>query len=123
MNLAMKSALLLILAAGSAAAAPTTVVEGTGGPMLTNADGMTLYTFDKDAEGVSNCVDECAALWPVFAADEDDQAEGDYAMIERDDGTRQWTYKGMPLYTFAKDAAAGDATGDGVKDVWHIARP
>jgi predicted lipoprotein with Yx(FWY)xxD motif len=123
MNRLMISAFALILAASSALATPTMTAENAGGKMLTNADGMTLYTFDKDAEGVSNCAGDCATLWPVLAATADDKAEGDYAVIDRADGTKQWTYKGKPLYTFSKDAAAGDVAGDGVKGVWHIARP
>lgn len=123
MNPLMTSAFALILTAGTAFAAPPMTAENAGGAMLTDAKGMTLYTFDKDATGVSNCVDACVALWPVAAAVAEDKAEGDYGVIDRADGTKQWTYKGMPLYTFAKDAAAGDVTGDGVKGVWHIARP
>ena len=42
--------------------------------------------------------------------------------ITRDDGTKQWAYKGKPLYTFARDTKAGDATGDG-KGPWHSAKP
>jgi predicted lipoprotein with Yx(FWY)xxD motif len=41
----------------------------------------------------------------------------------RDDGAKQWAYKGKPLYTWAKDTKPGDITGDGVNNVWHIAKP
>ena len=123
MNRLMTSAFALILVTGTAFAAPPKTVESAGSAMLTNADGMTLYTFDKDTDGMSNCAGDCAAIWPSAAAATDDKAEGDYALIDRADGTKQWTYKGKPLYTFAKDAAAGDVMGDGVKGVWHIARP
>lgn len=119
----MTATVALILAAGQALAAPT-MTAGTGAEaMLTNSAGMTLYTFDKDAEGVSNCAGECLALWPALTAAASDAAEGDYAIIDRADGAKQWTYKGKPLYTFVKDMAAGDVMGDGVKKVWHIARP
>ena len=116
-------ALLLTLAAGQAAATPTQTAQAEGGPILTDMAGMALYTFDNDAPGVSNCMDACLANWPALAATADDVAEGDYEVIERADGTRQWTYKGQPLYTFAKDEAPGDVTGDGVNEVWHLARP
>lgn len=44
--------------------------------------------------------------------------------LERDDGSRQWAYKGKPLYTFAKDAKPGDITGDGfLNGAWHLAMP
>lgn len=61
--------------------------------------------------------------WPILAAGATDQAEGDFTIIDRADGAKQWAYKGLPLYTFFKDAAAGDTLGDGVKGVWHLARP
>ncbi len=91
--------------------------------MLTDANGMTLYIFDKDKDGVSACYDECAANWPPLMAPEGAKAEGDYGITERKDDTYQWTYKGMPLYTWVKDTKPGDVTGDGVKDVWHAAKP
>jgi predicted lipoprotein with Yx(FWY)xxD motif len=97
--------------------------ESSLGPILTNADGMTLYTFDKDADGTSACYEQCATNWPPLLAAEGAEAEGDYGLTERTDGTKQWTYKGMPLYTWIKDAAPGDVTGDGVKEVWHAAKP
>jgi predicted lipoprotein with Yx(FWY)xxD motif len=43
--------------------------------------------------------------------------------VTRDDGSKQWAYKGKPLYTWVKDAKPGDVTGDGVNSVWHIAQP
>lgn len=123
MNRLLTSTFALILIAGGALAAPTMTAKSAGGEILTNAEGMTLYTFDKDAAGVSNCAGDCSAIWPMLGASATDKADGDYAVIDRSDGTKQWTYKGKPLYTFAKDAAAGDVKGDGVKGVWHIARP
>ncbi len=123
MNRFMTAALALILATGQALAAPTMTAGSGADALLTNAEGMTLYTFDKDAMGVSNCAGECVGLWPILEATAADMADGDYAIIDRADGMKQWTYKGMPLYTFVKDAAAGDMMGDGVKGVWHIARP
>ena len=95
----------------------------SGGEVLTNASGMTLYTFDKDAEGVSNCAGECAAKWPPMPATAESKGEGDFTVVKREDGSFQWAHKGKPLYTWVKDAKAGDTTGDGVKGVWHVARP
>lgn len=54
---------------------------------------------------------------------EDQTAEGKWTVVMRDDGSKQWAYAGKPLYTFVKDKQAGDRHGDGVKDVWHIAKP
>jgi predicted lipoprotein with Yx(FWY)xxD motif len=51
------------------------------------------------------------------------KANGDWSIVARDDGGKQWAYKGKPLYTWAKDQKPGDRTGDGVNNVWHVARP
>ena len=50
-------------------------------------------------------------------------ASGDYMVITRDDGTKQWAFKGKPLYHWVKDMKAGDKTGGGVNNVWHVAKP
>jgi predicted lipoprotein with Yx(FWY)xxD motif len=89
--------------------------------VLTDAKGMTLYTFDKDTAGVSNCYDKCAAAWPAAMATADAKAEGDFSLVKRTDGSMMWAYKGMPLYLFVKDTKPGDTTGDMVGNVWHTA--
>ncbi|GGU48996.1 hypothetical protein GCM10009504_01790 [Pseudomonas laurentiana] len=91
--------------------------------MLVDAQGMTLYTFDKDMGGKSMCSGECAKNWPPLMVKAGEKAEGEWTQIKRDDGTMQWAYDGKPLYTFIKDKKAGDMTGDGMKDVWHVAKP
>ncbi|MCY1368458.1 Secreted repeat [compost metagenome] len=49
---------------------------------------------------------------------------GGYTIIVREDGKKQWAYKGWPLYYWAKDTKAGDKTGDGVANgAWKVARP
>ena len=88
--------------------------------MLTDQNGMTLYVFDKDTKGVSNCYDACAAKWPVYAAKKDDKVEKDWSMVTRKDGTLQWAYDDKPLYFFADDKAKGDKKGDGLMGIWHI---
>ena len=50
-------------------------------------------------------------------------ADGDFTIVERKDGTKQWAKNGMPLYFWIKDGKKGDTTGEGVNDVWHVARP
>lgn len=89
--------------------------------VLTDANGMTLYTFDNDTAGTSNCYDQCATNWPPLLADADAMAEGDFTIVERTDNTKQWAYKDMPLYLWVKDTSPGETTGDGVNDVWHTA--
>lgn len=119
------AATLLMAAATHAWAATNVPVKAEAG-MLVGASGMTLYTFDTDAagSGKSACNGPCAQNWPppLLAADAD-RASGDYSIVTRDDGSRQWAYKGKPLYFWSKDAKPGDTSGDGVKGVWRIARP
>lgn len=112
-----------LLAATAVAAADVKTGDSASGPVLTDANGMTLYIFDNDKDGTSNCYDGCAKNWPPLPAAEGSAAEGDFGITERTDGSKQWTYKGMPLYTWVKDAKPGDITGDGVNGVWHIAKP
>ena len=98
---------------------PLKVTETAMGKVLSDANGMTLYTFDKDEMGKSNCNGECAEYWPPVKATADDKPVGDLTIIKRDDGSMQWADGGKPLYTFVKDKKPGDATGDKFKDVWH----
>lgn len=92
-----------------------------GKAVLTDANGMTLYTFDKDTAGVSNCYDACADNWPPLFAAEGAAAEGDFTLVTRTDGKMMWAYEGLPLYLWVKDQKPGDTTGDGVGEVWHTA--
>lgn len=110
--------------AAPAMTAPAMTAETAKGPALVDAQGMTLYTFDKDMGGKSMCNGPCAANWPALMAASGSAASGDWTMVTRDDGTMQWAYKGKPLYTFAKDTKPGDITGDGfLNGAWHIAKP
>lgn len=103
--------------------APATAGRTAKGPTLVDARGMTLYTFDKDEGGKSACDAGCAALWPPLTVTEGAKPSGDFTMTARPDGSRQWAYKGKPLYAFTQDAKPGDVAGDGYKSVWHLAKP
>ncbi|MEQ1682222.1 MAG: hypothetical protein ABL916_01135 [Burkholderiaceae bacterium] len=102
-------------------AAPASVADG----VLVGPNGMTLYTFDKDmaGSGKSVCNGPCATNWPPLMATDADKASGDFSVLTRDDGKKQWAVKGKPLYFWVKDLKAGDKTGDGVLTVWHTAKP
>ena len=93
--------------------------------LMTNSAGMTLYSFDKDTPGSrkSTCNGQCATNWPPFAAASTDQEGGDWSIVARDDGSKQWAWLGMPLYLWSKDQKPGDTTGDGFNKVWHAVRP
>lgn len=92
------------------------------GDMLVSPKGITLYSFDRDTSGKSNCNGDCAVKWPPFVASAADQANGDYTIVKRDDGRLQWAYKGKPLYTWPEDQEPGDKYGDGYNKVWHIVK-
>ena len=122
MRLASGAALILALSAGTAlAAGPETKMMATSaGEIMVDAKGMTLYTFDKDEPGVSNCYDQCVVNWPLFEVSADAMAEGDWTIVDRKDGTKVWAYEGQPLYYYINDKQPGDVTGDGKGDVWHV---
>ncbi len=102
------------------AADPAMTKDGT----LVTHDGMTLYTFAKDAGGKSMCNDKCATNWPPLKAASTDKEMGKWSVITRDDDQLQWAYDGKPLYTFIMDKKAGDMTGDGKMDgAWKAAKP
>jgi predicted lipoprotein with Yx(FWY)xxD motif len=101
---------------------PFKEMKTSAGTVLTDQNGMTLYTYDKDEKGKSNCVDQCAVNWPPAMATATDKPAGDLSVIKRPDGTLQWADDGKPLYTFIKDKKPGDVTGDNVKEVWHVVK-
>lgn len=96
------------------------------GKYLTDAKGMTLYTFDKDTPSQSACTGDCLVNWPAFYVSEEEGEgwePGALGTITREDGKQQSAYKGKPLYYFIKDTKAGDTNGQGVKKVWWVAKP
>ena len=111
----------LLLASGAAMAAPAMVADG----VLVGDKSMTLYTFDKDTadSGKSVCNGQCAVNWPPLMAADSDKAEGSWTIVTRDDGKKQFAYKGKPVYYWIKDTKAGDKTGEGVGGTWHVAKP
>jgi predicted lipoprotein with Yx(FWY)xxD motif len=120
----MLLALVPLLASANYLLASEVPVQTTDG-RLVGDNGMTLYTFDKDAanSGKSMCNGPCAMGWPPLSASAESTASGDFSIINRDDGSKQWAYKGKPLYYWSKDQKPGDTTGDGFKGVWHLVSP
>ena len=103
----------------------------TLGKILTGEDGKTLYIFKADTKAnESTCTGQCADNWPPYALEGDEKAEagagvtGTIATFDRADGTKQVSYKGMPLYYFKGDSKAGDINGQGLADgKWVAATP
>src|SRR5271154_4193037 len=104
-------AFALGVTAALAQTAPATTADTSKGKALVDGKGMTLYTFDKDTTaGKSACNGQCAINWPPLPAAAGAAPSGDWTVVPRDDATKQWAYKGKPLYDFHKDAKAGDVT-------------
>ncbi len=119
-----------LLFASLASAAGLNVKEKPGiGSYLTDEKGMTLYLFTKDSTDKSACgaANGCLDRWPVFYAEKIKPAAGIDAaaigVITREDGKKQTTYKGHPLYYFYKDKDDDDVYGQGVNNVWYIVAP
>jgi predicted lipoprotein with Yx(FWY)xxD motif len=106
----------LALVAQAVWAGPTATQNG----IMTDASGNTLYTFDKDEPGRSNCAGDCLKKWPAFIAKPGARATGDYSLIGRTDGGSQWAFKDKPLYYFAGDQSPGQRNGEGIGGVWHV---
>jgi len=123
--LAALSALALIAGCSTYGEQPmqsTRPSQPMSGSVMTNASGMTLYTYDKDDIGKSNCDGACAIYWPPLLAGAAAAPSGALTLVTREDGEKQWANDGKPLYTFAKDKKAGEINGDGNEGVWHVIR-
>jgi predicted lipoprotein with Yx(FWY)xxD motif len=89
-------------------------------------DGHTLYVFDNDVtgSGKSVCYGACANIFPPYLASSSDTAKAPWSFAMREDGSKQWAYKGRPLYRFYADERKGAVGGDGLnRKTWHVARP
>ena len=125
MTLRLSSLALAALLSACASMGGGDVPAKAADGVLVGPNGMALYTFDRDAanSGKSVCNGPCATNWPPLAGPSGGGSMGDWTVVTRDDGSRQWAYKGKPVYYWAKDSKPGDRTGDGVNNVWHLARP
>jgi predicted lipoprotein with Yx(FWY)xxD motif len=114
------AALTTALVFSSASALAQTGFKKSGG-VLTDAAGMTVYTFDKDKAGTgkSACNEGCAKMWPPVPVTQE-RVAAPYSTVTRDDGSKQLAYKEKPLYLFANDTKPGERKGDKMKDVWHV---
>ena len=98
---------------------------------LTAEDGKTVYQFKNDTvnSGKSTCNAGCVGTWPPFTADSLDEVKADaavtgkLALITREDGSKQVSYNGWPLYYYAGDTKAGDTNGQGLFGKWFVVNP
>jgi len=92
------------------------------GQYLVTTTGMSLYTYDKDRRDNSACEGVCSETWLPFLTGSLVTARlPDWSVVTRKDNTRQWAYKGKPLYTNVNDIYAGHRKGEDTPN-WRIAR-
>lgn len=104
------------------------ITEAAGvGKYLTDTEGMTLYWFKTDSPGHSTCAGGCVSNWPVFfrekVASPAGLAADEFGTITREDGARQTTFRGYPLYYYKGDIKAGETKGNGMMDLWYVVKP
>ncbi len=85
--------------------------EGQAKVVLADAQGISLYTFDNDTEGKSNCGGGCLTVWPPLNISADEVVVGPFGKIMGNNGKPQLTLKGLPLYYFQRDQKPGDVFG------------
>ena len=93
------------------------------GVVFVDSQGMTMYTYDEDESGKSNCTGMCAVFWPPVEAAKDASPRDRFTLVDRGKGSKQWAYNGMPLYSYFLDDKPGDVSGDGADGVWHVVHP
>jgi predicted lipoprotein with Yx(FWY)xxD motif len=106
----------------------TATVGGKSETIFTNDAGMTLYYYESDKDASVSCTGACAANWPPLMATSGTPgplpgATGTWGSDSNPAGGSVVTYNGWPLYTFVKDTAPGQTTGQGVGGVWFVATP
>ena len=121
---------LIVAASGAASGSPATVKARNSslGRILVDAQGHTLYLFEKDKRGRSACSGLCATYWPpLLTSARPMVGQGAKASLlgtaRRGDGTMQVTYAGHPLYRFLEDRQPGQTAGEGLKDFgagWYV---
>ncbi len=79
---------------------------------------LPLYTFDGEPSGKSACDTVCAAVWPIIKAADDAKPMGDWTVVQRADGRKQWAYKSSPVYTYFEDSS--EPLGVGKDQGWYL---
>ncbi len=118
-------------ASGSRVAVAVKHASKLGTILAAGPKKLTVYMFEGDKGAASSCSGACVSVWPPVTSTSAATAAGaanaaDLGTITRSDGTTQVTYKGHPLYFFAKDKDSGDAYGQGVKGFgadWYVLSP
>jgi predicted lipoprotein with Yx(FWY)xxD motif len=117
----------MALARGSKTVAGEATAPSLHKTVLTDTEGLTLYTLSGETNGKFICTGACLKAWPplLVAAGTTPKGPVKLGTIKRPEGKTQVTFKGAPVYTFSGDSKKGEANGEGVKDVgvWHAVTP
>jgi predicted lipoprotein with Yx(FWY)xxD motif len=113
---------------GAGTAATVDLHDSKLGQIIVDSQGRTLYLFEADKGGKSNCDGPCATAWPPLLTNGAPQADMGASgtlvgTAVRGDGTTQVTYGGNPLYYFVGDKASGDVTGQDIDQFgakWYV---
>jgi predicted lipoprotein with Yx(FWY)xxD motif len=110
--------------AGQQSAALLHVINTPVGPVVADADGQTLYTYQDDTASESACTAQwCVQDWPpLLVKQSPTPINGIHAplgVLTRPDGTLQVTLGGHALYRFAGDQRPGDVRGQGIGGDWY----
>jgi predicted lipoprotein with Yx(FWY)xxD motif len=128
---------LALVAAGCGGAIPSSdggpatlkLTHSSDGQVLADAQGHSVYLFEKDEQGKSYCGGACAAVWPPLETSTAPRAgagiqSAALGTIKRSDGDMQVTYHGHPLYYYAADASTpGNTKGEDIEqfgDAWYL---
>jgi predicted lipoprotein with Yx(FWY)xxD motif len=96
------------------------------GLILANQAGMTLYTYQQDQPGTSNCTEPCATIWPPLTVPLGTDLKGgahvsgQIGTLKRADGKQQVTYNQLPLYLYSGDTSPQDVRGEGMEGSWDV---
>jgi predicted lipoprotein with Yx(FWY)xxD motif len=88
------------------------------GRVLMTDGGYSIYQSDNDGPNKSSCVGDCTRQWAPILAPGSAQAQGEWSVVERAPGVRQWAFRKKPLYTYSGDESPGRRDGDDVPG-WH----
>ena len=96
------------------------------GRVLTDARGHSLYwrrdeVDDRAPTAKSKCQRECLQAWTPLYAPWMAHPQGDWAVLARDDGQKQWLFRGHRLYRYENDLKPGDSAGLSEDANWEVA--
>ena len=94
--------------------------DGSNGYLWRRCPGdLRLYTYDADTSTKSACTGACEIIWMPLLAGPRAKNLGNWTLVQRAAGYRQWAYMGHPMYTMIGDKP-NDPQGDGKDGKWHL---